>query len=197
MESRGALLGSTFAFLCFAAIHYPNTIIIRPHPIFWRVILALFSLYGAMMTYLFLLPLDQVQNQLKYFDQNLGKSLPQILYATDCRLYTPDNPVSSFAPLFMAVFDVHFVAHLFGWWGKMLIMRDWYVAWICSAVFELLELTFRYWLPNFYECWWDSLLLDLFGCNFLGIIMGHYTLKYLGVSKISWVQGKKVKEVIP
>jgi phosphatidylserine synthase 2 len=76
MESRGALLGSTFAFLCFAAIHYPNTIIIRPHPIFWRVILALFSLYGAMMTYLFLLPLDQVQNQLKYFDQNLGKSLP-------------------------------------------------------------------------------------------------------------------------
>lgn len=75
----------------------------------------------------------------------------------------------------------------------MLIMRDWYVAWTCSAVFELLELTFRYWLPNFYECWWDTLLLDLFGCNFIGILLGSYTLKYFGVSKINWVKGPEKK----
>ena len=166
---------------------------VRPHPIFWRVILGLFSLYAMMMTYLFLLPLEEMQMTMRYFDPNLGKSLPQILYATDCRLYTPDNPQSNFAPLAMAVFDVHFIAHLFGWWGKMLIMRDWYVAWTCSAVFELLELTFRYWLPNFYECWWDTLLLDLFGCNFIGILLGSYTLKYFGVSKINWVKGPEKK----
>ena len=94
--------------------------------------------------------------------------------------------------MLLAVFDVHFVAHLLGWWLKMLIMRDWWVCWICSVVFELLELTFRYWLPNFYECWWDSLLLDIFGCNLLGIVLGHYTLKYFGVSKIHWVQGDSV-----
>lgn len=118
-----------------------------------------------------------------------------MLYAEDCRIYTPDNPTSSFAPLYLAVFDVHFVAHFLGWFGKMLIMRDWYVAWICSAVFELLELTFRYWLPNFYECWWDSLLLDLFGCNLLGITLGHYFLKYFGVSKINWVKGGQKQDV--
>jgi len=94
----------------------------------------------------------------------------------------------------MAVFDVHFVAHFLGWWVKMLIMRDWYVAWICSSVFELLELTFRYWLPNFYECWWDTLILDLFGCNLIGIILGHYTLKWFGVSKISWVKSTIPKD---
>ena len=94
----------------------------------------------------------------------------------------------------MAVFDVHFVAHFLGWFGKMLIIRDWYVAWIWSAVFELLELTFRYWLPNFYECWWDSLLLDLLGCNFIGIVCGHYFLKHYGVSKLNWIRGDK-KEV--
>ncbi len=76
----------------------------------------------------------------------------------------------------------------------MLIMRDWYVAWICSSVFELLELTFRYWLPNFYECWWDTLILDLFGCNLIGIILGHYTLKWFGVSKISWVKSTIPKD---
>lgn len=70
----------------------------------------------------------------------------------------------------------------------MLIMRDWYIVWICSISFELLELTFRYWLPNFYECWWDSLLLDVFGCNLAGILLGHYFLKYFGVSKMQWVK---------
>ena len=69
----------------------------------------------------------------------------------------------------------------------MMIMRDWYVAWACSIGFEICEITFRHWLPNFYECWWDHLLLDLFGCNLIGIILGHYTLKYFGSNRIRWV----------
>ena len=127
---------------------------------------------------------------MKYFDPELGKPLPQILYAEDCRIYTPESPDSKFRNLVFAVFDVHFLAHFLGWWAKMLIMRDWYVAWICSSVFELLELTFRYWLPNFYECWWDSLILDLFGCNLLGIVCGVYTLQFFEVKKLDWVKGK-------
>lgn len=111
-------------------------------------------------------------------------------YAEDCSIFTPDNPSSKFANVYNAVFDVHFFAHFAGWFGKMLIMRDWWVAWICSAGFEFLELTFRYWLPNFYECWWDSLLLDLFGCNLLGILIGAWFLKKFGVSRISWVREK-------
>ena len=126
-----------------------------------------------------------------FFDPSLGKELPEVLYAEDCRLYTPEDPNSSFAPLIKAVFDIHFVAHLLGWWAKMLIMRDLWVAWICSVVFELLELSFRYWLPNFYECWWDSLLLDIFGCNLLGITLGYYTLKWWSVKKLNWVASKK------
>jgi phosphatidylserine synthase 2 len=191
VQTKAACLGALCAFLCFASIHYPNTIMQRPHPIFWRVVLGLFSVYAVFMTYLFLLPLKVVQQHLKFFDPKLGKELPEVLYAEDCRLYTPENPDSPFAPLVMAVFDVHFVAHLLGWWVKMLICRDLWVAWICSVVFELLELTFRYWLPNFYECWWDSLLLDIFGCNLLGIVLGYQTLKYFGVKRQDWVAKKK------
>ena len=69
----------------------------------------------------------------------------------------------------------------------MMIMRDWYVAWACSIGFEICEITFRHWLPNFYECWWDHLCLDLFGCNLIGIILGHYTLQYFGSTRINWV----------
>lgn len=86
------------------------------------------------------------------------------------------------------------MAHFLGWMGKMLIMRDWYVAWICSFGFEWLELTFRHWLPNFRECWWDSLLMDLFGCNLIGIILGAYILKHFGVSKIDWLRGKEIEK---
>lgn len=50
---------------------------------------------------------------------------------------------------------MHFAAHLFGWWFKMMIIRDVAMCWICSVVFEILEVTFRHWLPNFWECWWD------------------------------------------
>jgi len=188
IKSRGAVVGTVFAFVFFGSIHLPDTIMIRPHPIFWRCVLALFTLYAMFMTYLFLLPVDEVRSTFRYFDTKLGKPLPEMSYADDCRVYTPENPNSKFANLYMAIFDVHFFAHFAGWFGKMLIMRDWWVAWICSAGFEFLELTFRYWLPNFYECWWDSLLLDLFGCNFLGILAGAWFLKYFGVRKISWVK---------
>jgi hypothetical protein len=37
-----------------------------------------------------------------------------------------------------------------------------------SILFELIEFTFDNWLPNFAECWWDHLLLDVLGCNLLG-----------------------------
>lgn len=99
-----------------------------------------------------------------------------------------------FANFSDAVFDVHFVAHFLGWWGKFLIMRDWYVAWACSIAFELCEISFRHWLPNFWECWWDHLFLDLFGCNLIGIILGHYTIKYFGSTRINWVWDSKSKQ---
>ena len=68
VEGKGAMLGAIFAFLCFSSIHPPNTIILRPHPIFWRVVLGAFSIYALIMTYLFLLPLNQVQQHLRVFD---------------------------------------------------------------------------------------------------------------------------------
>ncbi len=35
-----------------------------------------------------------------------------------------------------------------------------------------MELTFQHMLPNFNECWWDSWILDVAVCNFIGIYTG-------------------------
>ena len=168
-------------FIGFGAIHLPNTIMTRPISFAWRVLLACLVLYIALMTFILMLPRQQARAFFRVFDDTLGVDMPERSYADDCRVFTPENPDSQFANLADAFLDVHTFAHWIGWWGKMLFMRDWYIAWICSSMFEICELTFRHWLPNFYECWWDHLFLDLFGMNLIGIILGHYTLKYFGV----------------
>ena len=183
--------------IVIGAIHLPNTIMTRPHVIIWRAVMACFIMYAMFMTYLLLLPVDQARQTLRIFDDNLGKPLPERSYADDCRLFTPEHPTSYFANFSDAVFDVHFVAHFVGWWGKMMIMRDWYLAWACSIGFEICEITFRHWLPNFYECWWDHLFLDLFGCNLIGIILGHYTIKYFGSSRLRWIWDPKTPKKRP
>lgn len=52
------MLGVCFAFVCLGSIHLPNTIMTRPHVVFWRALQAMFILYAMFMTYLLLLPED-------------------------------------------------------------------------------------------------------------------------------------------
>lgn len=56
--------------------------------------------------------------------------------------------------------------------AKALILRDYQLLWVLSIGFELMELTFQHMLPNFNECWWDSWILDVAVCNFLGMWAG-------------------------
>jgi phosphatidylserine synthase 2 len=114
---------------------------------------------------------------------DVGRPLPEKDYAADCRLYTPENPVSSFNNFREAFWDAHTLAHLLGWWVKMLILRDWKLCFFLSVFFEWIEITFRYHLKNFWECWWDHLILDIFGCNLCGIILGYYTCKMFEFKK--------------
>ncbi len=69
-------------------------------------------------------------------------------YAEDCRIYTPElsNKISN---VWKAFEDIHVIAHFVGWWGKMIIIRDLKMAWLLSFIFEVLEITFKNWLPNF------------------------------------------------
>ena len=163
----------------------------RPHVIFWRALLGVFILYAMFLTYIMLLPVDKARQTLRIFDDKLGVKLPEHNYGEDCRFFTPEHPTNPINNFSEAIFDCHFLAHFLGWWGKMMIMRDWYVALTCSIAFEICEITFRHWLPNFYECWWDHIFLDLFGCNLIGIILGHFTLKYFAAKKLTWVWDPK------
>ena len=79
-----------------------------------------------------------------------------------------------------AVIDVHFVAHLAGWLVKVMILRDIWACWISSVAFELCELTFRHWLPNFYECWWDH-VSSIHHVAAIRCVWMQLTRNYLGI----------------
>lgn len=58
------------------------------------------------------------------------------------------------------VFGLWFFAHAVGWWAKMLMLRDLWTCLLYSTVFETIELTLQCLVPEFQECWWDSVVLD-------------------------------------
>lgn len=39
---------------------------------------------------------------------------------------------------------------------------------------------------QFHECWWDSLIIDLFGANLIGMVLGLYTLRFLETRTFDW-----------
>jgi phosphatidylserine synthase 2 len=82
--------------------------------------------------------------------------------------------------------DFYIVAHLLGWIGKMLIIRDVKMAWVLSIVFELIELSLKHHLPNFCECWWDSLVLDILLFNGGGIFIGLLICRWFKLRRYSW-----------
>ena len=61
-----------------------------------------------------------------------------------------------------------------------MILRNYTLLWAISILFEFMELTFQHMLPNFNECWWDSWILDVAVCNFIGILTGMATVRWYG-----------------
>lgn len=65
----------------------------------------------------------------------------------------------------------------------MVMFRDWGVCWLLSVGFEVLECSLQFIIPEFKECWWDSLLIDLLGANMLGMAAGWLTLQVRAKNK--------------
>ncbi|EYU40802.1 hypothetical protein MIMGU_mgv1a007963mg [Erythranthe guttata] len=56
-----------------------------------------------------------------------------------------------------------------------------------TSRFKNVYLTFRHMLPNFNECWWDSIILDILICNWFGIWAGMQTVRYFDGKTYEWV----------
>lgn len=136
-------------------------------------------LYATLLAFILQQDKTDVRQWLKHLDPRLGVKLPERTYAENCAFHTPGHPDGPFANLWGAMKDEFVVAHFLGWYGKALLLRDTPILWLLSITFEFVELTFEFLFPNFKECWWDHVILDVIVCNGLGIYLGVKTCQYL------------------
>lgn len=80
-------------------------------------------------------------------DEKLGVALPEKSYAVNCSL--------TWKNIQDQVNDFFVFCHVAGFFGKALLLRDPWLCWLNSVLFEVLEYSLVHHLPNFAECWWD------------------------------------------
>jgi len=76
----------------------------RPHKALWRMVMGITLLYWMLLVFILFQNLNDVRRWLNHVDASLGVPLPERSYATDCDLYTPDHPNSSFNNLWVCAF---------------------------------------------------------------------------------------------
>ncbi|CDJ42406.1 phosphatidylserine synthase, putative [Eimeria tenella] len=80
-----------------------------------------------------------------------------------------------------------FASHALGWFLKMSLYRSWPCALALSLLFEAAEASLHWLLPEFQECWWDSVVLDAVLSNLLGMTPRHLAMTglLLGLSLLA------------
>ncbi|CAJ0941402.1 unnamed protein product, partial [Mesorhabditis belari] len=181
------LLGALSLFLVVSALAFPNGPFIRPHPIVWRTIFGLSVAYMVLLQFCLFLTYDQIKAMLVYFDP-VGLSAEKLVekeYAVNCSDL-------SWARVWSHM-DIFAVGHFLGWAMKALLIRHNNICWLISCAWEFTEVIFTHLLPNFEECWWDAIGLDIFLCNGLGIFVGLRISNFLSMKSFHWESIKDIK----
>ncbi|KAL4553689.1 hypothetical protein Ndes2526B_g03522 [Nannochloris sp. 'desiccata'] len=177
-NAKTGIWALVLVFLGYSVVQGPSTKMVRPHPAFWKLVHGMTVCYLLFWVYMLFQNVDDARLFLRHMYPELGVDLDERSYGGNCALILPNGGGINWPVIKATIFDEFVVAHTLGWWGKALIIRDNVMLWIISISFELMELTFQHWLPNFNECWWDSWLLDVAICNAIGIVTGMWTVRY-------------------
>ncbi|MPC39639.1 Phosphatidylserine synthase 2 [Portunus trituberculatus] len=148
------IVASLSAFILLGVTVTPDGPFKRPHPAIWRLTFIISIVYELGLIFVLYQSASGARQLLKHIDPKLGEPMEEKDYGGNCRLYDHERPDDPFHNIKDKV-DLFVPLHFFGWWMKTLLLRDWWLCWVVSVMFELLEYTLEHQLPNFSECWWD------------------------------------------
>ncbi|KAI4898839.1 hypothetical protein NFI96_024188 [Prochilodus magdalenae] len=174
-------------FLVISVLAFPNGPFTRPHPAIWRIVFGLSVLYFLFLVFIIFLNWEQVKSLMYWLDPNLryAKREADIMeYAVNCHVITWERILSHF--------DIFAFSHFWGWGMKALLIRSYGLCWTISITWELTELFFMHLLPNFAECWWDQVILDILLCNGGGIWLGMTVCRFLEMRTYHWASIKDI-----
>ncbi|CAD6188694.1 unnamed protein product [Caenorhabditis auriculariae] len=174
------LMGTLALFMVISALAFPNGPFIRPHPVFWRVVFGLSVVYMLILQFTLFQTYADIKSALSWLDPT-GLSQEKLVekdYAINCSDVSLERIWSHM--------DIFAVGHFLGWAMKALLIRHGVLCWYISISWELTEIVFTQLLPNFAECWWDALILDVLVCNGLGIWFGLEVCKFFEMRQYHW-----------
>ncbi|XP_038664905.1 LOW QUALITY PROTEIN: phosphatidylserine synthase 1 [Scyliorhinus canicula] len=183
------VLSVVFFFLIVSVLAFPNGPFTRPHPAIWRMVFGLSVLYFLFLVFLLFLNFEQVKSVMYWLDPNLRYATREadvMEYAVNCHVITWERILSHF--------DIFAFGHFWGWAMKALLIRSYGLCWTISITWELTEVWpfFMHLLPNFAECWWDQVILDILLCNGGGIWLGMVVCRFLEMRTYHWGSFKAI-----
>ncbi|KAJ8918419.1 hypothetical protein NQ315_008116 [Exocentrus adspersus] len=180
------ILCCCFFFLIISVLAFPNGPFTRPHPAVWRVVFGMSVLYLLGCLFILFQNYRTVKNILLWFDPKLKDFHIDMdkEYGVNCSDITLEK--------IWGHVDVFALGHFLGWLFKAILIRHMGILWAISIMWEITELAFAHLLPNFIECWWDALLLDVIICNGLGIWCGLKICQILEMREYKWVGIKDI-----
>ncbi|CAB3401193.1 unnamed protein product [Caenorhabditis bovis] len=181
------LLGCLAMFLVVSALAFPNGPFIRPHPVLWRVIFGVSVVYLMILQFTIFQTYADIKKVLGWLDPKglAHETLVEKEYAINCSDVSMERIWSHM--------DIFAVGHYLGWAMKALLIRHGIICWYISIAWELTEIVFTQLLPNFAECWWDALILDVLLCNGLGIYSGLMICNWFSMRQYYWESIKTIK----
>uniref|UniRef100_A0A1B6C6S3 Phosphatidylserine synthase n=1 Tax=Clastoptera arizonana TaxID=38151 RepID=A0A1B6C6S3_9HEMI len=178
---RKGLFSIVFCFVIISVLAFPNGPFTRPHPAIWSIVFGLSVLYLMVLVFLLFQNHKTVMTmiywlypELENFHIDMDRE-----YGVNCSVITFEN--------IWGHVDIFATAHFLGWAFKALLVRHLGILWAVSVMWEVTEIAFAHLLPNFIECWWDALILDVLLCNGLGIWLGLKVCKMLEMREYKWV----------
>ncbi|CDO66447.1 phosphatidylserine synthase, putative [Plasmodium reichenowi] len=148
-----------------------------------KILNYLILIYYVIIMFLHFFSTSEVRTVLRFLNKNIEFHSVEKSYMENC------NTLANISDKI----DWFVCAHLWGWFAKGIIIRNFFILNINSVIFELIELRFQHILPNFYECWWDHIFLDVLSCNLIGIIASILFMKYFNIQLYDWKIPDKIK----
>ncbi|KAK9510432.1 hypothetical protein O3M35_005222 [Rhynocoris fuscipes] len=176
-----------FFFIIVSILAFPNGPFTRPHPAVWRIVFGLSVLYLLCLLFLLFQNYKTVKYILVWLDPKLEHFHIDMdkEYGVNCSVITVEKIWDHL--------DAFALAHFLGWAFKAVLIRHYGICWAVSIMWEITEIMFAHLLPNFMECWWDALILDVLICNGLGIWLGLTICKRLEMRDYNWVGIKEIE----
>jgi hypothetical protein len=177
---KAGLIGVVLVFLAQGSLRPYKTPFVRVKDRWCRVGARTGLLYIGLLVFILFQKVEDARQLPKFLEPTYGKELSMRTENYDRSCELSYSNVSK-------IVDYYVALHFFNWLLAAFIIRDYYVLHAWSILDELIELSLKNIRPNFAECWWDSLILDVALANTLGIYLGMKCVEMIGSMKYDWL----------